>query len=670
MSAQPTSQRQCVLSYSTLEEALQRFSALCTGLDKCLLVTHSPECITSCNAIQQINFNALQRQLGNSYDAILLDLSAGLHLSALSILAGTLRGGGLLVLHLGDAWLAQEDLELARFIPWPLESHQIQSTYKAFFWQALHAEQSPFSETWPSTVWPYQATQAGLTAPQQLFVKQVLGDLKSSHILLAPRGRGKSFALAELIYQAQEQGLQCACTASSTFNLSTLAEHYQELSLSCVPFFAPDALLQNEQAYDLLVVDEAASIPLPMLDAMLNKARCVVFSSTDYGYEGSGRGFGIRFRQQLKSEQRSCQEHHLLEPLRWGENDPLERWLDQLLYQDYQTECRQDQCPSYVTGAQWLQHPTLLDQAFALLVNAHYQTTPENKRWLVDDPSVITFCQYQEQTLVGVALVSIEGKLPDELALEVMQGRRRPRGHLLPQSLLAHEGIANAGRYQYWRVSRIAIAPKYQRQGLGSQLLGSIEHVATSKKADFLCTSFAATADVVNFWQQNNFISVRLGTAQDQASGAYSLMMLKGLNDLSKSLGQQWSVCFAENWITTLPLHLRDLPADLMVAISHTFTMGENPHIPKLTAKDVSDLTYFCEHHRPYDAIRAQLLRLTMERLAHQSFRLNCSKDLLLLGCGLNLVSEQSAQSLGLSGKKAFYQHLKQLISDALIQIK
>ncbi|SBS28196.1 tRNA(Met) cytidine acetyltransferase TmcA [Marinomonas aquimarina] len=670
MSAHPMPARQCVVSYSTREEALERFSTLCQGLDDCLLVSHISADIPPNTALQQINFKALQHQLGNTYEAIFLDLSGGLHLTALSILAGTLRGGGLLVLHLGADWLAREDCELARFLPWPLTSEQVTSHYKTLFWHALHAPESPFTRVWPSLLTPYHLTQTTLTPAQQHFVTQVLAQCSGTHILLAARGRGKSYALAELLYQGQQQGLRCVCTASSPHNLSTLTEHYQAVAQSPAPFVAPDALLQAEQHYDVLVVDEAASLPLPMLEAMLEKAQCLVFSSTDYGYEGSGRGFGIRFRQQLKAAKRPCQEHHLTSPLRWGENDPLEHWLDQLLFQEYQAGPLLEQQPSYVTGAQWQQLPQLLDQAFALLVNAHYQTTPENKRWLVDDPSVITFCHYQDDRLVGVALVSVEGELPDDLAEQVMQGKRRPRGHLLPQSLLAHEGIAEAGQYRYWRISRIAIAADYQRQGLGSQLLKRIAQQAKAQGVDFVCTSFAATTEVVQFWQHNQFTAVRLGTAQDQASGSYSLMMLKGLNDHSKALTQQWSQYFAEDWLSTLALRLRDLSEPLVIAISHTLAMGENPHMAQLRAKDVSDLTLFCHQHRPYDSIRAPLLRLVLSGLAKQSFSPAHADALLLLGCGLNQVSEKDAHQLGFSGKKAFYQHLKSVIASTLSQLK
>ncbi len=39
-----------------------------------------------------------------------------------------------------------------------------------------------------------------------------------------------------------------------------------------------------------------------------------------------------------------------------------------------------------------------------------------------------------------MAIVTSEGQLTNELSQAVLEGTRRPRGHLIPQSLLAHEG--------------------------------------------------------------------------------------------------------------------------------------------------------------------------------------------------------------------------------------
>lgn len=655
-----------VLAVEDWSATLQYFQNLAQHIEQSLVVSTQE---ISDTGIDSCDFSTLKNHLGQSYDAVLLDLSHGLNLSALAILLGTVKGGGLFVLHLGPDWLERSDKELARFLPWPLDAAKHPSHYKHLFYKTLE-ESGAFHTTWPDSLRPYSPIQQGLNAEQQQLVETLLRHDHASHIVLAPRGRGKSYALAELIYIAQQQGLRVACSASSPANLATLATHFQALSGQPAPYFAPDALLQCAEDFDIIVVDEAARVPLPLLNQLAQRSKCVIFSSTDHGYEGSGRGFGLTFIKQLQAQQRQVYLHTLQQPIRWGENDPLEQWLDQLLFSPYQAKTKSADCPISISGKEWLLYPQLLNQAFSLLVSAHYQTTPENKRWLVDDPSVTCFCLYDKNCLVGVALVTEEGPLPDGLAQQVMHGERRPRGHLLPQSLLAHEGIANAGDFKYWRISRIAIAPEQQNQGLGSILLEQVEQHARQQRVDFLATSFAATTAVTHFWQKNGYQAVRLGSAKDQASGHYSLMMLKALTPSLTPTLRAWGARFAKHWLQTLPMSLQELEVPLIITISHACYMGENPHISDLDKHDVSDLTYFSNHNRPFSSIRSSLMSLAMFKLARQELSAQRQEDVLLLGSALNLITEKQAHSLGYSGKKALYQALKVTVDQHLSSLR
>jgi len=60
-----------------------------------------------------------------------------------------------------------------------------------------------------------------------------------------------------------------------------------------------------------------------------------VFSSTTHGYEGSGRAFAIRFMKRLEKER--GEELKVVEmetPIRYGANDPIEKWLYDVLLLD------------------------------------------------------------------------------------------------------------------------------------------------------------------------------------------------------------------------------------------------------------------------------------------------------------------------------------------------
>ena len=69
-----------------------------------------------------------------------------------------------------------------------------------------------------------------------------------------------------------------------------------ELAPKTISFIAPDELLRNPQELDLLFIDEAAAIPAPMLLKLLHQYRKIVFASTEQGYEGSGKGFSLQFK--------------------------------------------------------------------------------------------------------------------------------------------------------------------------------------------------------------------------------------------------------------------------------------------------------------------------------------------------------------------------------------
>lgn len=169
------------------------------------------------------------------------------------------------------------------------------------------------------------------------------GHRKRPLILTADRGRGKSstlgIAAAQLL--AERHGFNIIVTAPSVKAVEPVFSHASQGLESCevinathirhqggsLRFVAADELLKSKPDCDLLFVDEAAAIPIPMLKSMVDIYHRMIFSTTVHGYEGSGRGFGIKFESWLSEHRPGWKGFKLEQPIRWNNNDPLEAWL-------------------------------------------------------------------------------------------------------------------------------------------------------------------------------------------------------------------------------------------------------------------------------------------------------------------------------------------------------
>ena len=92
-----------------------------------------------------------------------------------------------------------------------------------------------------------------------------------------------------------------------------------------VEFIAIDQLLKKPVNASLVLIDEAAALPIYLLEQLLMNNSRLVFASTIHGYEGAGRGFTLKFQETLAAKYPKWRSLHLHEPIRWGVNDPLER---------------------------------------------------------------------------------------------------------------------------------------------------------------------------------------------------------------------------------------------------------------------------------------------------------------------------------------------------------
>lgn len=479
--------------------------------------------------------------LGGETRIVVVDLFDGFNADVLCIASGLVRAGGLLVLLMPDGDLG--DASADRYARWQDGRQSPRAWFVEYFFRALESDADigillqPNMAPPPAVLLPQleqtpvddgrTAQQSGILQAVEAWARRGQGGCV---LIDADRGRGKSTCLG-LLAASLQSDYRVIVTANSRQTAATL------LALAPgVDFMAPDVLLQDCSEADLLLIDEAAMIPLPMLRQLTRLYTKVVMATTSGGYEGTGQGFLLRFVAGM--EIRGLLRYRLDLPVRWCEGDLLEAWLRQslLLQQSNQPPLEVATVTAENCRVELLAQPgdpqswPLLRQVYALLSSAHYRTRPSDLRMLMENPDLRLFVASSEGRVVAVALLNLEGGLDKSLCTEIFYGRRRPRGHLLAQMLTAQAGLAGFAAYRGLRVQRIAVAPAHRRRGIGTRLLEAAVEYGRGKGLDYVGASFALDAETAQFWRQANFGLVHVSFARGKSSGDHSIAVLRPIN--------------------------------------------------------------------------------------------------------------------------------------------
>ncbi|HBR96467.1 MAG TPA: GNAT family N-acetyltransferase [Gammaproteobacteria bacterium] len=497
--------------------------------------------------------HATKHLLGTETQAVLFDAYRGFDPDLFGVVVGTVQAGGLCVLLTPPLkqWPDYADPEHTRLTVYPIATSALKGHY-------LHrASRMIITNTQtikgPSTtsscrLLPVPRKDASCIqdgpTQDQLAILHTVATMTTSNtprllLIDADRGRGKSAVLGMAAAQHLESGLRVVVTAPARRCVHAVIAHANQHP--DLQFYSPDALLHDHPSADLLLVDEAAGIPLPLLCRMADIYPRVVFSSTLHGYEGAGRGFALRFRQALSNSGHAWRAQTLNAPVRYAREDPLEAFSNDLLMLNAQlppTRPSDTGAPARYTLQAFppetlREDETRLREIFALFVQAHYQTKPLDVRHILDGPNLHVFGLVCDGRLVAAALVAFEGTIDDtELRASIVKGQRRPAGHLLPQTLAYQHMDAEFLAHRYARIVRIAVHPELQRHGLGRHMLKAIEQRCRSEGIHAIGALFGAHPDVNRFWHQQNYLSLHLGYRRNAASASYSLLVLKTLTDM------------------------------------------------------------------------------------------------------------------------------------------
>ncbi|KAG2818969.1 RNA cytidine acetyltransferase [Phytophthora cactorum] len=403
--------------------------------------------------------------------------------------------------------------------------------------------------------------------------------LRSTVALTAGRGRGKSAALGMALAGAVAYGYSnIFVTAPSPENLKTVfdfvfkgfdalkyKEHLDyEIVQSTNPefnhavvrvnifrehrqtiqFIQPTHHEKLAQA-ELVAIDEAAAIPLPVVKNLLGPY-LVFMSSTINGYEGTGRSLSLKLLQKLREQQGSAgeaaaraaanihgdqkrrkgeqklheerwqaasnaahaaaagsasssarvlREVALETPIRYAPNDPVERWLNDLLCLDATNASHRlvagtphpRDCELYYVNRDSLFSYHKLSESFlqrimALYVSSHYKNQPNDLQLLSDAPAHHVFALLgpgaeaqgnagQLPDVLCVVQVALEGEISKASVRAQLARGQRASGDLIPWTVAQQFQDSEFAALSGARVVRIATHPDVTGMGYGSRAI-------------------------------------------------------------------------------------------------------------------------------------------------------------------------------------------------------
>lgn len=382
--------------------------------------------------------------------------------------------------------------------------------------------------------------------------------LRNTVALTAARGRGKSAALGVAIAAAVAHGYSnIFITSPSPENLKTLFEfvfkgfdalgYLDHVDYTILQSTNPDfnkaivrvnihrqhrqtiQYIQPQDAHvlgqaELLVIDEAAAIPLPLVRKLMGPY-LIFMASTINGYEGTGRSLSLKLIQQLREQSRggpkangqedidvadrstgkaaknaekslggrSLREVTLSEPIRYAPGDSVEKWLNKVLCLDAtlpKSKMNTQGCP-HPSQCHLLQvnrdtlfsfHPVsekFLQQMMALYVASHYKNTPNDLQLMSDAPAHQLFVLVppidEEATKLPEPLcviqVALEGRISRQSVLNSLSRGQRGGGDLIPWLVSQQFQDEDFAGLSGARIVRIATNPEYLNMGYGSRAL-------------------------------------------------------------------------------------------------------------------------------------------------------------------------------------------------------
>lgn len=319
---------------------------------------------------------------------------------------------------------------------------------------------------------------------------------------------------------------------------------------------------------DLLILDEAASIPINSLKRIVKEKYLKIFLTTTHGYEGTGKAFSFKF---LKSVEESGKYNHLNfslnQPIRYRADDHVEKLIYRIFLLDVELQDL-DNVNSIISqndlSIQFLKDKEILfslDYAqklrniFSILIHGHYRNQPNDLLLLSDSPKhlltkISISTDRQEELVIGTAHLSVEGGIENpQLVLE----EDYHKGDLIPLVGIRYlsEKIAPLIGIRF---VRIAIRPDLVLKGLGRKFMDLFFQELSNMQLnlDWVGTSFGSSIKLVKWWGKFGFFPIHIRSIKSSETGEWSIVMIRPLNEPSMSIFTEASRSFLTHFLVLL----------------------------------------------------------------------------------------------------------------------
>ncbi|KAF9071572.1 GNAT acetyltransferase 2-domain-containing protein [Rhodocollybia butyracea] len=380
---------------------------------------------------------------------------------------------------------------------------------------------------------------------------------------------------------------------------------------------------------ELLIIDEAAAIPLTVVRNLLGPAMAkgsasaggyaVWLASTVNGYEGTGRSLSLKLIQQLRENSssgpptkgdsgkgkpssgggRTLSEVKLTTPIRYAPGDEIEKWLNTLLCLDvsssstpspFSTLPHPSLCTLYHINRDTLFsfHPAseaFLQRIMSLYVASHYKNQPNDLQLMSDAPGHELFVLLPPLNTENKD-DEADGRISRESILSSLSRGLRAGGDLIPWLITQQYQETKFAELSGARIVRVAVGEGVGGMGYGSR---SIHCLNAYYSGEYFNLDEPEPENAADLQDQGNEISdhkkstllteriaVRAPNTMPPLLQRLSERRPEKLDYLGVSYGLTGPLLRFWKRLSFVPLYIRHTPSDLTGEHTCVMTRGLN----------------------------------------------------------------------------------------------